>query len=324
MTSGVIQCWLYPTSERTNVFLSNCCCSRRHWASRLIRSAKTVERWDVHPARNHPYPDSEAAAKIKAQGVEVVKADTIDKSSLLPALRGCEAAFVVTLSGFPPYSAEKPSEIAIGKNIIDAAKEAGVKFIVFSSVPGLTKLTGGKYTKCNLYDDKEEIEEYLKASGILNASLHLGTFAENLWTGRKTLKKTDTGTFDISIPFYTPTSLSAFTWVGHDVGEATLALLKNYTDPSKNVSGRAYPVVTGAMTFPDLANIISKALGKEVTFTTAPPTGRPAFDEMFAAGAEYNGFYTATPVPNPDLTALGAKLATMEEPVDAEVKPRFS
>jgi hypothetical protein len=30
--------------------------------------------------------------------------------------------------------------------------------------------------------DKEVIEEYLKASGIVNASLHLGRFTENLWT----------------------------------------------------------------------------------------------------------------------------------------------
>jgi hypothetical protein len=37
----------------------------------------------------------------------------------------------LTLSTFPPYSAEKPSEITVGKNIIDAAKEVGVKFIVF-------------------------------------------------------------------------------------------------------------------------------------------------------------------------------------------------
>ncbi|KAJ7860251.1 hypothetical protein B0H14DRAFT_3446203 [Mycena olivaceomarginata] len=44
-------------------------------------------------------------------------------------------------------------EIAVGKKIIDAAKEVGVKFIVFSSVPGLTKPTEGKYyTQVSLYD----------------------------------------------------------------------------------------------------------------------------------------------------------------------------
>ncbi|KAJ7229563.1 NAD(P)-binding protein [Mycena haematopus] len=266
-------------------------------------------------------PKSERALKLKEQGAEIVQGDTADKASLVNALRGSEAVFVVTLSTFPPYSAEKPSEITVGKNIIDAAKEVGVKFIVFSSVPGLTKLSGGKYTKASLYDDKEKIEEYLKTSGVPNASLHLGGFLENLWT-QKNLRKTDNG-FNITIPTYSPTAGQAFSWVGHDVGESTLALLKNYADPSKEISGKAYPVVTGNMTFPDLAAMISKALGKEVTYTPGPPTGHPAYDEMFAAQAEYNGFYTSTPVPNPDLTALGAKFGTIEEFVEIELKKRY-
>ncbi|KAF7358530.1 NmrA domain-containing protein [Mycena venus] len=252
-------------------------------------------------------PKSEAALKMKEQGAEVVKADTADKASLVNALRGSEAVFAVTLSTFPPYSAEKPSEITVGKNIIDAAKEVGVKFIVFSSVPGLTKLTGGKYTKVTLYDDKEEIEEYLKASGIANASLHLGSFTENLWTQRN-LKKTDTG-FAISIPKYTP------------YGASILHLGRKRR--GRSISGKAYPVVTFNMSFPDLTAIISKALGKEVTFNSIPSTGNPAYDEMFAAQAEYNGFYTSTPVPNPDLTALGAKFGTIEELVETELKKRY-
>ncbi|KAJ6510998.1 hypothetical protein C8R45DRAFT_892494 [Mycena sanguinolenta] len=265
-------------------------------------------------------PNSDVALKLKEQGAEVMKADTADRASLVNALRGSEAVVAVTLSTFPPYSPEKPSEITVGKNIIDAAKEVGAKFIVFSSVPGLNKLTGGKYAS-SLYDDKEEVEEYLKASGIANASLHLGSFTENLWT-QKTMKKTDTG-FSISISAYSPTARQSFTWVGNDVGESTLALLKNYTDSSKNISGKVYPVVTANMTFPDLAALISKALGKEVTFTTGPPTGNSAFDAMFAAQAEYNGFYTSTPIPNPELTALGAKFGTMEQFVETELKRRY-
>ena len=74
---------------------------------------------------------------------------------------------------------------------------------------------------------------------------------------QKTMKKTDTG-FNISIPTYSPTARQSFTWVGNDVGESTLALLKNYTDSSKNISGKAYPVVTANMTFPELATTISK------------------------------------------------------------------
>lgn len=41
---------------------------------------------------------------------------------------------------------------------------------------------------------------------------------------------------------------------------------------------------------------------------------------QFAAHAEYDGLYTATPVPNPDLVALGG---TIDEFLESEVKPRF-
>ncbi|KAF8181696.1 hypothetical protein K438DRAFT_1767776 [Mycena galopus ATCC 62051] len=42
------------------------------------------------------------------------------------------------------------------------------------------------------------------------------------------LSKTPTG-FNFSIPKYTTTARQAFSWIGHDVGEAALALLKSYT-----------------------------------------------------------------------------------------------
>lgn len=70
------------------------------------------------------------------------------------------------------------------------------------------------------------------------------------------LKKTATG-FDIPVP-YSPTAKQAFTWVSKDVSDSVVALLKNYTDPSNSVSGKAYPVVTEAITFPELAAITSK------------------------------------------------------------------
>ncbi|KAJ7611428.1 NAD(P)-binding protein [Mycena polygramma] len=266
-------------------------------------------------------PESEAAQKLKARGVEVVKGDTADKASLVSALRGSEGVFAVTLSGFPPYTPERPSQVTHGKNIVDAAKEAGIKFFIFSSLPGLTKLTKGRFTEVSLYDEKAVIEEYLQASGVPNASLHLGSFTENLWT-RGNLGPSPTGSgLVITIPKYTPTAQQAFTWIGHDLGEVALALFKSYKD--KNISGKVYPVVTAQMTFPALAALISKSLGVEVTFNSIPTTGHPAFDGMFEAQAAYDGFYTETPVPNPALVALGAKFGTIEQFVETEVKKRF-
>ncbi|KAK7057984.1 NmrA domain-containing protein [Favolaschia claudopus] len=266
-------------------------------------------------------PTSPAASDLKKLGVEVVQGDMKDKASLVKALRGSEALVAVTFAVFPPYSAENPSEETIGKIIIDAAVEAGVKFIVFSSCPNLERLSGGKYKNIFLYDDKVKIEEYMKASGIPNASLHLGSFVENLWT-QHALKQTDDG-FTLTVPKHTQTSRQSLTWIGHDFGEAALAVLKNYDDPLKDVSGKVFPVVTASITYPDFVAKISKALGKEVTFVSIPTTGNEAFDGMYAAQTEYDGFYTSTPVPNPELVALGAKFATIEECIETEIKKRY-
>ncbi|KAJ7123630.1 hypothetical protein C8R44DRAFT_620558 [Mycena epipterygia] len=265
-------------------------------------------------------PESEASLKLKERGIEVVKGDSGDKASLVGALRGSEAVFAVTVPVILPITPPGPNEMTQGKNMVDAAKEVGIKFFVFSSVPGINKLSGGKYKNVHPYDDKAAIEDYLKASGLPYASLLLAGFAENFWT-QKALKKTPTG-FNISAPNYSPTSLHPLTWIGHDLGESVLALLKNYTDPAKSVLGRVYPVVTASITYPDTAAMIAKALGVEVTFTSVATCGIPVLDEMFAAQSEYNGFYTATPVPNPDLVALGAKFGTMEEFLE-ELKKHF-
>ncbi|KAJ6508256.1 nucleotide-diphosphate-sugar epimerase/NmrA family protein [Mycena sanguinolenta] len=80
-------------------------------------------------------PGSEASLRLKERGVEVFKANSSDRASLVNALRGSEAVFAVTVPSFgPPSSEGSPSEITQGKNIVDAAKEADVKFFVFRFV----------------------------------------------------------------------------------------------------------------------------------------------------------------------------------------------
>ncbi|KAJ7095563.1 hypothetical protein C8R44DRAFT_889986 [Mycena epipterygia] len=262
--------------------------------------------------------ESEAALKLKECGVELAKGDLLDKASLVSALRGSEAVFLVTLPTF-----EDPPESTYGKNAIDAAQEVGVKFLVFTSLPDLAKISGGKYKNCRQYNEKVVLEDHLKSSGLAHACLHLGAFLENYYHKFGLLKKTATG-YDVAVQNYSATDRQAFTWVAREVPAATLALLKNYTDASKSISGKAYPLVTATIPYTELAAMTAKALGVEVTFTTAPPMGFPALDEMYAALAEYSGLYTATPVPNPDLVALGVEFGTVEEFLETEVKPRFA
>ncbi|KAJ7734193.1 hypothetical protein DFH07DRAFT_130009 [Mycena maculata] len=260
-------------------------------------------------------PDSETALKLKERGVEVVKGDNGDKASLVAALQGCEAVFGVTVPHIPPFRNAGQSELIQGKNMVDAAKEAHVEFFIFSSLPGLKKLSGGKYSG-SIFDDKADTEEYLKASGLANATIHLGAFFET----HHTLTKTSSG-FDLA--HFGPDTPQPFTWIKHDVGESVLAILKNYTDPSKGVSGKTYQVVTAVMAYTALVALTAKALGVEVTFTSLPTTGIPQFDEMALRYCEYSSILPTSPVPNPDLVALGAKFSTVEQFME-DVKERYS
>ncbi|KAF8156199.1 hypothetical protein K438DRAFT_1777619 [Mycena galopus ATCC 62051] len=236
--------------------------------------------------------------------------------------QGYETVFAVTNPVFFLPNMKGKGEVVQGKNIIDAAKEAGVKFLIWTSLPSMTKLSGGKYKNCLQYDEKAVVQEYLKSSGLIHASLLLPAFLENFWK-HGTLKKTEDGKFTVGVPNYNATDLQAFAWISHDCPAAALVLLKNYTDPAKQINGKAYPVVSTRMSYGALAEKTAKVLDAEVTYTTPPLMGVPAIDEMWAALAEYKGLYTETPIPNPELVALGMKFGTIEEFLEAEVKPRF-
>ncbi|KAJ7142857.1 NAD(P)-binding protein [Mycena epipterygia] len=268
--------------------------------------------------------DSAGSKALIAKGVEVVKGNLWDKESLKGAIRGSEAVFGTTNFFDPevfPADPQGKGEITQGKNLVDAAKKVGVKFFIWSSLPDATKESNGLYKHGYHLDNKAVIQEYLKSSGVPYAVLLTGWFPENLWNFGM-LQKTDTG-YTIPVAKYGPDDMQSATWVGHDLGAAALALLKNYTDPAKGVLGSAYPVISMRFTYSQFAAAIAKAIGKEVTFTSPETAGLLEFDEMYLFQAKI-GMYTDTPVPNPALVALGVKFGTMEEFIKTEVVPRFA
>ena len=76
-------------------------------------------------------PTSAAAQKLAEGGSTPIQADLSNKASLLAALKGVDRAFLVT----DAMAGEEKEEIQ-GRTFIDAAKEAGVGHLVFTSVGG--------------------------------------------------------------------------------------------------------------------------------------------------------------------------------------------
>ena len=95
-------------------------------------------------------PNSEKALRIKQLGAEVVQGDLWDVISLKNAMDGAEAVFGVFFVSFAHisivesisaqvtdyydpknFAQGQTSEMFLGKNLVDAAIEAGVKFFVW-------------------------------------------------------------------------------------------------------------------------------------------------------------------------------------------------
>src|SRR5712671_6147522 len=82
-------------------------------------------------------PAKDKAQALAAKGVEVVKADLDDVESLEKAFAGAYGVYGVT-NFWEHFSGEK--ETAQAKNIADAARAAGVKHVIWSTLEDTRKL----------------------------------------------------------------------------------------------------------------------------------------------------------------------------------------
>jgi hypothetical protein len=104
--------------------------------------------------------------------------------------------------------------------------------------------------------EKEAVREYLESSGLTHASLFLPGFLENMY---RTVKKTSNG-YNIAIPIMKTEDLRSLTWISRDLPAAVLALLNNYTDPTKKINGKTYPVVSAIISGTKLAELAEKSI----------------------------------------------------------------
>ncbi|WAH51370.1 SDR family oxidoreductase [Pseudescherichia vulneris] len=106
------------------------------------------------------------AEALAQQGVTVRQAEYGDKAVLTAALEGIDKLLLIS-------SSEVGQRAIQHRNVIDAAKAAGVKFIAYTS------LLHADRSPLGLHVEHVETEQYLAASGIPYALLRNGWYSEN-------------------------------------------------------------------------------------------------------------------------------------------------
>jgi NAD(P)H dehydrogenase (quinone) len=106
------------------------------------------------------------AADLARAGVQVRVANYDDPASLQKALNGVEKLLLIS-------SSEVGRRFPQHKNVIDAAKSAGVKHLVYTSAPKATT------SSLLLAPEHKATEEYLADSGLTYTVLRNGWYTEN-------------------------------------------------------------------------------------------------------------------------------------------------
>ncbi|XP_049493391.1 nmrA-like family domain-containing protein 1 isoform X3 [Panthera uncia] len=121
-------------------------------------------------------PRQRAARKLRLQGAEVVWGDQDDEASMELALTGAHATFIVT-NYWENCSQEQ--EVKQGKLLADVAKRLGLRYVVYSGLENIRKLTAGRLAAGH-FDSKGEVEEYFRDIGVPMTSVRLACYFENL------------------------------------------------------------------------------------------------------------------------------------------------
>ena len=132
----------------------------RHVIEGLLKSVPPAE---IIAAVRTP----EKAADLAAKGVQIRQADYFQPESLRTAFAGADAVLLIS-------SSELRDRVSQHKNVIDAAKQAGVKLIAYTSL-----LRADTSTNSVLAPDHKATEEYLRASGVPFVLLRNGWYLEN-------------------------------------------------------------------------------------------------------------------------------------------------
>jgi uncharacterized protein YbjT (DUF2867 family) len=228
--------------------------------SHVLKDAELSKQYRIRAITRDP--SSASSQELKKQNVEVVKADLTDKSSLNDAMKGAHTVFVITAPSFGPNA--KALEVAQGKEIADVAVAEKVPYMIFSTLPHVTTVSGGKYTKVAGFDAKAEIQEYILKLPIKSAFFAPGSFMQNFQSVMAPRPAGD-GAWVIARHVSSQTKLPLIDTVG-DTGKFIGAIL---ADPDK-YEGKVFCAATALYSLEEIAQIMSKMSGKSVTYKQIP------------------------------------------------------
>ncbi|GMR11744.1 MAG: NmrA/HSCARG family protein [Anaerolineae bacterium] len=223
-------------------------------------------------------PNKEKAQDLAKQGVELVQGDLYDRVSLDDALRGAYGAFSVQNYWLPDVGYE--GEIKQGKLFAEAAKEAGVKHFVYSSVGAAHRGMGQKH-----FESKWIVERYLVEIGLPHTILRPVAFMDNLNWLRAEISNGTLKSFGTA-----PDKVTQLIAVD-DIGAIAAIVFAN----REEYLSRTLEIAGDELSDVEKARVLSEVIGRPVELVQPQiPDGFTPDEEQLAGVRFFNGeSYTA-------------------------------
>ena len=235
-----------------------------------------------------------AAQDLASAGAELVAGDMDSLSELDAAFKGVHGVFSVQNFWLPNVGFE--GEIRQGKNVADAAKDAGVQHLVYSSVGAAHRGMGQKH-----FESKWMIEQHIQALDIPYTIFRPAAFFENFNWEQAAISN---GIFNaIGLRPDKERQLIAV----DDIAVFTALAFANPND----YLGKTIELAGDALTEAQLAETFSKVIGRPVQLTPPSGGGWGSEEEMKAMFNFFNG--EAYDADIPALRKLHPGLLTFEQ-----------
>jgi uncharacterized protein YbjT (DUF2867 family) len=228
--------------------------------------------------------NSDKAKELAALGAEVVAADVDDMQSMKRALAGAYGAYFVTFF-WAHFSPEK--EIAEAKSMAAAAKEAGLKHVIWSTLEDVRKYVPlddnsmptlhGKY-KVPHFDGKGEADQYFIDAGVPVTFMLASYYWDNLIYFGMGPKRGADGKLSITFPMGDKKMAGI---AAGDIGKCAYGIFKK----GESLIGKRVGIAGDQLTCSEMAKALSKALGEEVSYNEITPEqyrgfGFPGADDL--------------------------------------------
>ena len=263
----------------------------------VVRALQASGQFKVRALTRDPDKQRELAE-------EVVEADLDEPETLKAAFEGAHGVFLVT-----NFQEAGTAELKQATAAIRAAKDAGVKHFIWSTLPDVEAISGGKFNVPH-FTGKAKIDRVVKEAGFANHTFVIAPFYYGNLTGMMAPQKQADGSMGWALP------LDPTRRVIHmgDINELGNIVAGAFAHPDEAGNGEYLPLVGDFMSFNEIVETLNRQ-GHNFSYKQVP---KESFAGSFPGATEiaetfsYWEAHTYLGSDSSDVIALANKVAGRE------------